>query len=1539
MALQWKSTCRQCRSKITVADHLISKREAAGLPVSRLCASCDGLDRRELRAVAQSTAAINLSGTDLHSSLSQFPVSASSWEQEEIPSGMDRLKFGVTDDEIEDLYTELNRTDTPMVIVVAPTGSGKSTFLPYSLLVPKDRPLDEFTQGRQIVITQPRKDATIGIAGYVGGVLRGGDVGIGHEVGFKVSGNRSCDWDNRMVYVTDGTLINWIVQGNLDQISMIIIDEAHERSLNIDVILGLMVKALPLNPHIKLLIVSATIDHEKFRVHFENSLPDEMRCGIVNCSGVKPAGLTVHYRRPDLGLLPYTEGVNRDLNKSIAQHLADAIVRIIVSMSADGTELEQGDILGFLHGAAPIDDAVQRIRDELSKHHPALAGTTDVYPLYAAVDEKERKLAIDPKKDASRRRVVIASNAAETSLTIDGLVHVVESGFIKQTIWDPEIEQSPLLPIVHSIAGCRQRWGRVGRTMDGYAWCLYSKEQFEAFFPRDTKPEIQRACLDDVVLKSKRAGAHQLTGQAFPWLDAPQEEEINRSVERLKKQGALDHDEDLTEAGVQAAMAGGEDAIYAALLADADRFGFGIEAATIVPYLKRGISDLLPHDSEKPEADRRSIQAAQDRLRSQCMDDLELSLRVHQAWMDAQRNRRLPDGATWLPPETPRALRKKLGEKTSAFMRKLGRARTERAVRGILKIGLPKDASNRDWTKNVIGSFRTAVKRIWPERHGVDFAVLSEAEEERKDLIRAMGARKKEVEDRDIDFEGLARLRFIIARAHADLIYAQAGDGRGEPGRGTLYLPFNMVDEPAHELEIARASSCSRKTPAAIVVLGPRGVVRQRNAEENIRRFRAQFVVAVDPVSVQSICEMDDWYLAAYFREHLPRPERGSEQDQRLRAHSRLRRNYPLGSLVECRIIEEIGEEIAVEVLGGRGWDPRKIARIDTRKARRSRTSDIEDQTYRFGQNNALSGGNDRPVRFQTAPEEPENDSTVDWEPTGEDYDRHRASQNRKDRKDSGTAIMGRLRNHASAALPNSGKTVIAEVARYTDLRSEPSLALAWPPLSERFSKFRKQFPIGQDVEFTVLGADLEGPQAGLRVREPLSGFESLVPLQEIASGGDAALLQTVPAGSSILLRLVDIDDRHDEVELSALPRWEKLHDELAKFEVDAKYKATVYSTDSDDERFYVNVVFDFSRPAECFLVPAKFVVPRDLYPDDQTASPFIEGTSVDIRIRPRKDWRTRVLREGLVDKERRLLKSVGAKIQGAFVMGTDRLNFGERQRLRRGAGDGFRRLIANIYEQSSRIEVDRVVPDLEALFPIGTIAEGEVIWTGGSGCAMRLNGGIKGRIPKSELSWWLASPRTEDVINVGDVREVRVISFDHQKQEVALSLKLTLEDPWNGGIRDMFPTTKTVRGEVKNIVNFGAFVSLEPGLEGLVHITKFRDFHGGFINDLNSIVTTGSIVEVSVINFDLPNKNMSLQLKKIVSKKPKAKNERFVKVQQEEKPMEAKAWDAPEWPWTNGEDAIPAKEDEVREVIRPPLENANTSFTVPGPGDWMLKW
>ncbi len=790
--------------------------------------------------------------------------------EERHPAPLDEKKFGIKDDRIIEMFDFfVQDPGLQVAVVVGPTGSGKSTYFPYRLVelprnyrdaagnvrgeywtVPiktdadlaaakeavKHTPLSKglrrhytapppdpratthkvsdidpkmFHRYGQIVVTQPRIQATRNIPDYIAKAMMGCSLGAGFDVGFRHSGSPNSDWNTKLAFVTDGTLITWIAKGELDKINTVMIDEAHERSLNIDIIIGLLTQLLPRYPRLKLIIASATISADKFINHFNTHLPTRRdaagnvlpNCRLMEFEG-KSFKVTPHFRRNDEvpldyyreNLPPDSEGKTRwegryRAPKDIHEQVAEKAIELLKAMydtSPDGGYLtdhlgqkvdmteRQGDVLGFLQGEQPIQNCCKRIEElagdafgdrvrlralplyttlkqeqqdealkERKQPHDVLferivalleeiasgkKGLGDIlanlnnagqihnlcaalearlcakaitvrrgkedmevpnpilqlsesvkfYPwftpetarqLYETMPERasltleppapgrirvvistsrhSRKLKLGEfqhrlEQPDGERRVVVSTNVAETSLTIHGILHVVDSGLINQNKWDQATQTSTVSPILQSRAGCKQRWGRAGRLQAGDAWLLYTEKQFgkekgeddanpDRCFDFYSQPEISRSPLEQVLLTAKKAGVASLDPKRFPWLDIPDSAELKRAANSLTAKGALDPDGDLTEHGVELSNMRSDPRV-GNLLIIADRFACAYEMAAIVAVATQGLKSLFVFDRAWDEPTVREVRQRQTTVLAGCRDDFDAALTLMACW-------------------------------------------------------------------------------------------------------------------------------------------------------------------------------------------------------------------------------------------------------------------------------------------------------------------------------------------------------------------------------------------------------------------------------------------------------------------------------------------------------------------------------------------------------------------------------------------------------------------------------------------------------------------------------------------------------------------------------------------------------------------------------------------------------------------------------------------------------------------------------------------------------------------------------------------
>ena len=547
------------------------------------------------------------------------------------PSGLD---LGLRAEHVQEIYEALSTNR--VLVIVAPTGAGKSTVIPFRLLSPlatSGLPHDHFTpNGRQIIVTQPRRVAASDIPRVIARKLYGTSVGPGSEIGYRHGQDRDqTDPWNRLVFVTDGTLLNWLTDHRAGEFSIIVIDEAHERSTTIDLILALLRTDLIKYPHLRLIVLSATIHAENFVRYFESVLPGQVwHRDFQECA--KSFGYECRWWNKATVELGDMTGT-----------MAAKIVELIKST-------KEGGILGFMPGEEEIKDTISRIERGLDT---GLRERVALLPLYSALEPDEIARAIDPIKPVTRggqryvpRRVVIATNIAETSLTIPDVVHVVDSGLIKESIWDVVAQTEELQTRWHSRAGCRQRWGRAGRNQPGIAHTLYTREQFESFEPF-TRPAIVREALDDVLIKATRAGVTDF--DSFAWLDAPDKAEVGRVRGAIAARRLVDGEGDPTKLGTEifdvyqrigryldeGAGASARALDMASLLLLADQYACLVEAATflvLLPHLGDNLyhrrNGLFRFESSWPVEERDRVARIQGSLRAGCIDDLDLAIKI-----------------------------------------------------------------------------------------------------------------------------------------------------------------------------------------------------------------------------------------------------------------------------------------------------------------------------------------------------------------------------------------------------------------------------------------------------------------------------------------------------------------------------------------------------------------------------------------------------------------------------------------------------------------------------------------------------------------------------------------------------------------------------------------------------------------------------------------------------------------------------------------------------------------------------------------------
>ncbi|HYQ15031.1 MAG TPA: ATP-dependent RNA helicase HrpA [Polyangiaceae bacterium] len=467
---------------------------------------------------------------------------------------------------VADIIAQLERHQ--VVIVAGATGSGKTTQLPKIAL--------EMGRGgkRQIGVTQPRRIAATSVAARVAQEL---ECELGQEVGYQIRfEDRSCE-NTWVKFMTDGILLAEI-QGDrlLSGYDTLIIDEAHERSLTIDFLLGFLARLLPSRPDLKLIISSATIETERFSAFFGGA-------PVIQVEG-RTFPVEVLYEPPAAEV-------------ELSEAVADAVQNV--------TSLDpRGDILVFLPGEREIRESEQALEARQLRH-------TVVQPLYARLSAGEQAKVFT---SIPQRRVILATNVAETSLTIPGIVYVIDTGTARLSRYEPRTGTTRLQIEAISQASADQRKGRCGRVRDGICVRLYDAQSFEAR-PAFTDPEMKRTGLAGVILRMKSLRLGDV--EDFAFLDPPHSRAVSEGYRVLQELGALDEERNLTPLGERLAKLPVDPRVGRMILA-------GVERGCLAEMLVLAAGLTIQDPRERPRGLEQKVDAAQQRFRDQRSDFLSL---------------------------------------------------------------------------------------------------------------------------------------------------------------------------------------------------------------------------------------------------------------------------------------------------------------------------------------------------------------------------------------------------------------------------------------------------------------------------------------------------------------------------------------------------------------------------------------------------------------------------------------------------------------------------------------------------------------------------------------------------------------------------------------------------------------------------------------------------------------------------------------------------------------------------------------------------
>lgn len=449
-----------------------------------------------------------------------------------------------------------------ILVIVGETGSGKTTQLPQYL-----HEAGYTKDGLKVGCTQPRRVAAMSVAARVADEM---GVKVGNEVGYSIRFEDSTSDKTVLKYMTDGMLLReFMTEPDLGGYSALMIDEAHERTVHTDILLALVKDLARERPEMKLLISSATMNAAKFANYFDDA-------PIFNIPG-RRYPVDIHYT-------PQPE----------ANYLAAAITTVFQIHTSQG----KGDILVFLTGQDEIEAAelnITEISRKLGSRVPELV----ICPIYANLPSELQSKIFEPTPDGARK-VVLATNIAETSLTIDGIVYVIDPGFVKENVYNPATGMSKLVAVPCSRASANQRSGRAGRVGPGKCFRLYTKWAFMNEMEESTTPEIQRTNLNGIVLLLKSLGINDLL--EFEFMDPPPTETLIGALNQLFALQALNHQGELTKIGRQMAEFPTDPMLAKAVLA-ADKLGCVEEILSIVSMLSEASALFFRPKDKKIHAD------------------------------------------------------------------------------------------------------------------------------------------------------------------------------------------------------------------------------------------------------------------------------------------------------------------------------------------------------------------------------------------------------------------------------------------------------------------------------------------------------------------------------------------------------------------------------------------------------------------------------------------------------------------------------------------------------------------------------------------------------------------------------------------------------------------------------------------------------------------------------------------------------------------------------------------------------------------------
>ncbi len=1410
MAREWTVACKRCGKAIVgYSDRSYRASLEFGFSRPEYCEECQIKHAREKRSLGAPYFGITIESL-FSNPTGEVDHGERIHQATETKSGFDLSRYGLQESDVARIAEWFQDPDQRVIILRGETGSGKSTGLPYLLANPHlleqfDFPEDHFTRDGQILVTQPRIVAAKGITTHLARDIHGSNVGKGYDIGYAYSGEDKTDWRNVLVQRTDGQHVNHWVRGDLSQYGLVIIDEAHERNKNIEQLCRFFVERMALFPHLKLIIASATIDPEDYAEMFCDHNPTVVEIAgqkRINPKTNEPFGYVTHFRSEDEAL-PYHRP--EELSQLVVREAVNQVKDIVEGIMR-GHE-PWGDVLVFFHGTRMIDKAVEDIkawanRDEKTREKVA------VYPLYRNLPEKQKDLVTEVEGNAKVVRVICSTNIAEASVTIDGVVHEVETGLEYQTSFRAETDSTDINITLISQASAKQRWGRTGRTRDGIVHCLYTKEQFRTLFLEQSTPEIQRSSLEEITLTSKAAGFPDIT---TGWLDELPSEEIERSRDVLVNTGAITPEGWLTRYGLMLQRFGYPARLVEALLL-ADDIGCAVEFSTALAVLRNGGQRRILRWSTRWDAyTKLEAHNRHQALMAGCQDDIDFVLKLYKAWSELPWLYR-PD-VSRLDDEEFDSLRKQWCRihflRHKVLSDEIAAERDQILDR--LNIG-KKGEESRPIDLTQIGNVRWLIQTFFPEGltdPGDDYTFNTHVDCVQGSLITASvkDLRLSQASDR-VDFHSQDRESWW-----RNLNTGSTRSIQDVPNKAELELKL-----------FSRFFAC------CVSPVGYRYQARVRKSFETFAWIR------VDPSQIQLQQQAEQFIDSdvddeeTIYEDMEDDDETSStEEDKEVRLSEIgiYRPSVDIDYAIEFASGTKIkpGDTYTIEVVSYRFESKRKpivLAKVLPQPSSFERMS----QHYRYSDEVEVEVIDlltfPRDYRATLVVREPATDMIVLVEPEDVGFTRSSLVLNQIPLGTQMTMTIEHFdAQRERVRLSTWDRTESLTSGIFTESKSGDHTALASVTVHDVWSNGNVIFVL--DASSPEEGFALLVRGFGYKLPKPYWEFEiGETYLLQIIRKTDRSYYAHLPQLPKKAEHYISSDERsgqlswvNRELRFTGHMTYEKLYEFKTYAEDDPNYlKAVEMLYWRSNQIALANFVDNEWYQA----VKAEFPIGSHI-----DNCQVIEVNSGGIVVEVTPDLSGFVHHRNITSyfKARRHVKHSDFLPVGVIV--------------------DVR--VLELQPVKKELLLDLVsAPNPFAEFAPGQICDGIIAQVNSKGVYVDIAPGIRGRVLHKDV--YSGVRRTEDLYHAGDQVRVKVLTVDLEENLIDLSMKIPELHP-----ASKYHSGQEITGPIKNITHFGLFVELEPDLDGLVHISEISH---DYIKDINALFQVGQVVTARIMSIDI---------------------------------------------------------------------------------------